>query len=221
VVRDLADETKRSAYDLVDEAGILSMLLLSPEQTRRRREAFLAKRAVGEYQGIVLCNLRNHARNVDLFIKRTTDALDLVEFFDPRRFHRIKKHIHYVADGYSISAGAYDRFMRVCTVDLNFLKFQEAFDWYRFQYAGLIVHEATHGAIEARGIPYYRRHRIRIERLCVEEERRFLRRACPWRSYADVKLDEDWYRQYYGFWSHLRLVCRRVKEIVEDEKPKL
>jgi hypothetical protein len=40
--------------------------------------------------------------------------------------------------------------------------------------ASLLVHEATHGVIRARSIPYSTELRSRIEQLCVREEERFL-----------------------------------------------
>jgi len=47
-------------------------------------------------------------------------------------------------------------------------------DWLIGYYACVLVHEATHGVICSRGIPYSRELRSRIERLCVTEEQRFL-----------------------------------------------
>ncbi len=41
------------------------------------------------------------------------------------------------------------------------------------RWACVIVHEATHGAIESRGIRIGAHNRIRIERLCMAEQNRF------------------------------------------------
>lgn len=43
-------------------------------------------------------------------------------------------------------------------------------------YASTPAHEATHGAVEARGICYTSELRLRIERLCVREQQRFITR---------------------------------------------
>src|SRR5207244_3506210 len=43
-------------------------------------------------------------------------------------------------------------------------------------YAKTLVHEATHGLLEARGVNYTAELRSRIEHLCVTEENRFLDR---------------------------------------------
>jgi hypothetical protein len=40
----------------------------------------------------------------------------------------------------------------------------------------MLVHEATHGVVAARGIHYERALWSRIERLCVHEENRFVKR---------------------------------------------
>ena len=43
-------------------------------------------------------------------------------------------------------------------------------------YAATLVHEATHGYIEAKGFRYIKPNRLRIERICRSEENRFLSR---------------------------------------------
>jgi hypothetical protein len=43
-------------------------------------------------------------------------------------------------------------------------------------HACFLVHEATHGVIESRGIQYDGLNRVRIERLCLAEQNRFAAR---------------------------------------------
>ncbi len=44
------------------------------------------------------------------------------------------------------------------------------------RYACLLVHEATHGVIESRGVTISKENQIRIERLCMTEQNRFATR---------------------------------------------
>jgi hypothetical protein len=46
-------------------------------------------------------------------------------------------------------------------------------------YASTLVHEATHGVIDARGIPYNKRFRERIELVCIHEETKSVSRIAP------------------------------------------
>lgn len=49
-------------------------------------------------------------------------------------------------------------------------------------YAALMVHEATHGMLLARGFDYTERSRAQTERICIAEENRFLARLCGVRA---------------------------------------
>ena len=43
-----------------------------------------------------------------------------------------------------------------------------------FGYAAIIIHEATHGMLDAQRFPYWGANRRRIERICFSEHCRFL-----------------------------------------------
>jgi hypothetical protein len=61
-------------------------------------------------------------------------------------------------------------------------------------YAASLIHEATHGLLEARRIAYTRRSCLRIERLCLLEERRFIARHWPWNSdWLPKEPKAEWY----------------------------
>jgi hypothetical protein len=66
--------------------------------------------------------------------------------------------------------------------------------WTLISYAATLVHEATHGLVEARGVPYLRHTHRRIEQLCHLEERRFLESHWPWTAgYLPLEPEEHWY----------------------------
>jgi len=68
----------------------------------------------------------------------------------------------------------YQHRTRACVID--FISPSDEFDaeYLIGMYACTLVHEATHGVICSREIPYSSELRLRIERLCVTEEQRFL-----------------------------------------------
>lgn len=56
--------------------------------------------------------------------------------------------------------------------------------------AKILVHEATHARIEARGIPYARDQQARHERVCVNAEKRFARKLMDGDALADESEDQ-------------------------------
>ena len=186
----------------------------SKKTKRARAEQVCRDNTIATYEGIRLCNLSNEKRDAVEFVDSTTKALDLVRQNDVRRFRRIQRFISYVVNRELISGGNYDRRLRVCNVDFTFFKVREDLEWYLLQYAGLLVHESTHGLIAVRGIAYNKRTRMRIERLCKEEQRRFFMKiSSPWKV-ADLfrEDDERWLKQYWGFWSRMILRWKRAKK---------
>ncbi len=81
------------------------------------------------------------------------EALHLISLYDVRRFRRVQKYIRYIIYRENISAGTYDKHGKVCWIDLSYFPFESDPEWYLAQYAAALVHEATHGWIDARKIP--------------------------------------------------------------------
>lgn len=70
--------------------------------------------------------------------------------------------------------------------------------WNVRQYAQLLVHEATHGFLDEKGIQYDKGRREKVERLCRLEEYRFALHIEP--GYADTGVqpfDSEWYEMYW------------------------
>ena len=106
----------------------------------------------------------------------------LIRRVDPRRYIRVQRQIGYIVDARGTAVGSYRERHRVCQID--FTRFpcdwlhtdSSTYEWYLAGYAALIVHEATHGYLYSRGVPYTRTTRAFSERMCVTEQQRFAAR---------------------------------------------
>jgi hypothetical protein len=119
------------------------------------------------------------------FANVTCEALALVRRYDPRRFRMIQKHVRFIVHRrLPYALASYNAHLSACAVDFQRLNFtlekrQERpreYDRQLVLYAATIIHEATHGRVEAHGIRYTGPFRLRIEEICTNEERRFLSR---------------------------------------------
>jgi hypothetical protein len=178
--------------------------------------------ALGSYGGITICSATFSQISGKQFLERTIEALQLVERIDPRRFRRIQQHIRFIVHGELASGACYWRLGRVCIVDFGRYDFATDHDWYLHSYASALVHEATHGAIYSRYIAYLARNRLRIEKLCHTEERRFLQGLdTPDRSWSDQLagvFDEQYFVQYFSanWLSRMRGMRKRIAEVRKD-----
>ena len=64
-------------------------------------------------------------------------------------------------------------------------------------YAMTLVHEATHGYLHARFIPYTKRTRSRVERICENEENHFVKQLGDEWSHLHCTFLEDDYQRYW------------------------
>ena len=175
----------------------------------------LRKSAKERYKGIVLCDLNfNDADDYD-FLRRTKEALDLIEARDPRRFRRVQQEVRYITNIELNSCGTYRLSTKCCSVDFGKYPFDKNADWYRCCYAGLLVHEATHGSLFAKGFPYNPSNREQIERICHAEAQRFMRRAAPhWSEALSKGFDlSRWHFAWHASkWQQLRGILVRIKQ---------
>jgi len=91
--------------------------------------------------------------------------------------------------------------MRACAID--FIEPSPEYDseYLIGSYACTLVHEATHGAIDARGVLYTPKLRSRIEHLCVREEQRFVIRLTLTRpALADRRYRDFDFSQWEPSW---------------------
>jgi hypothetical protein len=128
---------------------------------------------VGRIDGIGIAYGRWREDHRDLFLQTAKEALSLIRENDPRRYARVKRYIKWIVDRVNNTMGAeYDFRNRICTFEFYSVP---GLDQTLFAaiFASFIVHEATHGAIESRGIIINETTRSRIERLCTAEQNRF------------------------------------------------
>ena len=147
---------------------------------------------VGECEGIILVDTNRKRDGSNMFCQQTAAALELIRCKDGRRFRRVKRHLRYIVNGkLSFGYGAYDKNPGTFMVYFERFKFEKYPDGARCLYAATMVHEATHGEIERRGISWTKKSRQRIERLCHLETARFMGRF-------KRELGEGWLmRAYY------------------------
>ncbi len=179
--------------------------------------AYDNKVLVGTYDGIKLCDIASSNKaQTQLFLDRTAKALELIKRYDTRRSHRIQKRLDYVVNYPCLSGAEYGHPLHVCKVDLSKYTFEGDEDWWVLLLARVLVHEATHGSIIAWGITHDEKHRLRVERLCHEEDTRFARRIRP--DDDGDEFDEMWYRDYYqtGRW---RRAVKTIKHASRRDKP--
>ena len=145
---------------------------------------------------------------------------------DPRRFRRICRYVKgIVALPIGHAEAGYIEPLKVCAVRFQAPPSEEKLRQYAAWYASILVHEATHGLIHARKIPYDEHYRERIERLCFQEENRFLRRlGLTPESLAKIRqiksFNGEAYRRNWAssFWSRWRQSVRYQKARKQHEQ---
>lgn len=150
----------------------------------------------GNYESIRLVNLalepgkEEHDRDFVLFTK---NALDLIKHVDPRRYRRIVREVRYIANSYIMTGGYYLRDLRRISVNFPLYKMDKSdprYDLHLAIYACMLIHEATHGDLLSRGIPYNDKTWERCERLCFQEEKRFMSQI-KFENYDTATLIDD------------------------------
>jgi hypothetical protein len=191
-------------------ASIITRILVWPYE-----QWFLHTRAAGEVEGIVLVD---YPRNTPYFRETFATALEILRQRDPRRHKRVITHVQRIMNfpvGYS--GAGYIQHLKAYATSFQPPQTEAGIRKAALLQAGMLVHEATHGFLYARKIPYNPRTREHIEQLCAREEHRFLSRVLTPESFAKVKeirrYDPELYQRRWSspFW-------RRVKEGVRYTK---
>ena len=133
---------------------------------------------VGQFAGIHIADIRGGA---PAFLNTVVSALELIKLHDPRRFRRVERHVRWIANS-TVSHGGqcYCGQTQTCRIDFENEAVAKHGELATVLYAARIVHEATHGVVGTRleGVSGSIELRLRIERLCFSEERRFLQKLC-------------------------------------------
>ena len=152
----------------------MNALILKP--IREVQLWILRRSEVARFEGIILADPRSPGERNPHFADLLLAALSLVKETDLRRFERVRRRLKWIVNGPPLyGAGAeYEHQLQACTINLREPSPEYPREHVIAWYARILVHEATHGEIAARGILYTPKLRSRIERLCVHEEQRFV-----------------------------------------------
>ncbi len=169
------------------------------------------------HHGIRISNLTGSDPKV--FVRATVACLDLISHSSPLHFRRLQRHVAYIADSPMIGSAMYLSHARAVKIDFakRWRAGHEALSLRR--YAMTLVHEVTHGCLCARFIPYTKRTRSRVERICVSEENRFLRHlGSEWSHLHKAFSENDWQIPWNASrWEKLRLMLERVEHERNDD----
>ena len=178
---------------------------------------------VDQIDGVVICDLTPAQPSKDAFLELTRQAMALIQSLDSRRYHRVCRCLRYIANTGLLSKGQFGRVLKICRVDYD----KNFNSQYRqksiHEYACLLIHEATHGFLFEKGIPYDKDTRERVERLCHLESYRF---ALHFEAgYADLYLgpyDPKWHKRIWGMSPPVRraAVWKRLQEALKSSFPK-
>jgi hypothetical protein len=169
------------------------------------------------------------------FFPQVVNALELIRVHSPRQRERIEHLLDFIVDNHLISSGGkYVHAYRGCVVNYRCYlqhcagpydmteRSQRALT---LELAQVIIHEATHARVENAGVPYSPQYRERIERLCRNQEVRFLNQAArditdvfgntiDWNEYHDFEQARPSYTAYWNKSKseHARELLRAVYE---------
>jgi hypothetical protein len=149
------------------------------------RRSLLVQTRLDQFGTIIVTNGAMR-RDLDVpFAQATRAALEMIQRYDPRRFRVMEREVRLIVNQSLVSGASYDRSIRQCKID--FARYwvdadghlctdpkAEDYEWYLSRYASTLVHEATHGRLDSLHFAFTKNTRLRIERICVSEQRRFL-----------------------------------------------
>lgn len=191
------------------------VLFLRPLEKLLKRSllSLQAENEVARFEGIVISDGDDNPS----FRETVLAALQLIKELDPRRFRRIQRYIKWVVNvPLAHGGGEYAYSMHTCRIDFEQSVWQPWGDQAFVLCADVLIHEATHGVLNARNIPYSSQLRSRIERLCVREGQRFLSRVSEARPEVAKALchefDESrWHRSWRETrWESLLSTVKRL-----------
>jgi hypothetical protein len=173
------------------------------------------KNQIADFDGISIVDWSQTPR----FSEILKAALQLIKNTDSRRYRRVQQHIRFVVSCIRpFGGGAYYRDTRTCEFDFITPRSESDVQFYTAWYACALVHEATHGRLHSLGIEYTPENRVRVEKLCVEEEQRFAK-GLTLTPEIFARLDSlekfdprRWERSWNtSRWKKFRLEMRRIR----------
>jgi len=171
-------------------ANIITRILVWPYE-----QWFLRTRSVGEVEGIILVD---YPQNTPFFRETFATALQILQQRDPHRHKRVLTHVRRIMNfpvGYS--GAGYIQHLKAYATSFQPPQAEAGIRKTAITQASMLVHEATHGLLDSRKIPFDPRTRESVEQLCSKEEHRFLRRVLTPESFAKVKEIRRYHPELY------------------------
>lgn len=117
-----------------------------------------------EFEGIILYAIEEEQKFFDIAIK----SLQLIKYFDSRRYKKVKKYLRSIAF-VQMGSGCYMHRLRSFFVD----ELPKDIEYF----ASSIIHEMTHGYLRSKGFLYVRERQEQHERICVYQQFKFLEKV--------------------------------------------
>jgi hypothetical protein len=159
----------------------------------------------------IIVDFSGDQKQAKIFRASTKRALVKLRSKDSRRFRRVCTFLNGIGnisdlkqrDGYFASF-IQNKNLKACLTD--FSKYDTSLcdcsnhiNHYSSILACILVHEGTHGYIEARSISYSPENREQIERLCHDEEMRFAKKlGDDFFAYYHAEFDFSYYEEYWS-----------------------
>lgn len=166
----------------------------------------LASCEVARFEGIVIADIRHPDNRTQRFPEVMLAALQLLKATDPCRFARVRRRLAWISfQGMAGRSAEYQHSLRQCWIDFRDPADDADAELLTGWCASTLVHEATHGTINTRGVPYSPELRSRIEELCVKQEQKFIQRlAITHPSLAQQLHREFDASEWEGIWNSTR-----------------
>lgn len=177
----------------------------------------MKKSCLGHIEGIAICDNSIVQRSPAAFLKATREAMALIKELDHRRYRRICRQFNYIVNKELVEKGNFQPKLKICNVDYSkFLRMTPPRPVRR--YASLLIHESTHGVIVEKGILYNKDTRLRIERLCRQEEYRFALNFEPGFAESSVGTfnPEQWKLSWGPQQARTTAVWKRLRESLKQ-----
>lgn len=198
-------------YELI--TGFIGTLVCPVPMAKWRLE----RNIVGRHAGIAIVDFKRGSTEAEPFLTRTVQALGLVQQIDRLRFGRVQRQLNYIVRRRASSAftGRYSARLGVCEINFTRLKFDDYPNGAAYIYAAILVHEATHGAIDNGEIPLSEVSNRGTEYYCDSEAAAFIRRWKP--QLADIWMKK--YREPARMQRHDRHSYERLRSRLRTARP--
>ncbi len=128
---------------------------------------------ISTFDGINISNLTSGNK---FFEKSIVPSLELIKRLSPGQYNVVKKEIKWLVNSnLLIDVGQYRKESKLCVIKYIYLS--DDIDFNVAFYSGVIVHEATHGALFSKNIDYSGEKRVLHERICTFEENKFYQKV--------------------------------------------